>query len=811
MPLHNLFKYDESHGCFSGYHYPGMSLNTTVRLGADSGNDYVQSNDRAYFVLPDKETSSIAIPYKLCFRFNKHYVCKSTGEYASLFDNTTGKVRLSDKAGELMEQGYDMVVLDSFDASVPKQACLFNPDEQVVHVCLDDGEKSLLNTSTDVATTIKELVEEIKKHNHAYYVLDKPLVPDAFYDQKYRLLQELESKYPELVLPDSPTKKVGGAVQEGFTSAKHTAPMLSIHTETSPSEQALMDWKASLSQKLNNKPVDTIPEYKFDGVSLSLDYEKGKLTRALTRGDGEDGEVVTENAKYVFGIPISIPNKADRLTVRGEVMMYKSDFQELNNYQVSRGAKPFANPRNAAAGSLRQLDPKVTAARKLRFVAYSVVEGDESLGVATQEGLLNKLSGLGFPTYIVPNFHDRIPFNNFLYIQDIRDDLPFEIDGVVFKVDSLADQRELGFRSREPYWAIAYKFPPQEAVTKLLAIDVQVGRTGKLTPVARLEPVFVSGTTVSNVTLHNVFDLRLRGIRVGDAIVVRRAGDVIPEITGALKDARKCYLPNFHMPKACPVCGGKVAREKGEREYRCTNNLSCKAQLKQSLTHFASKRAMDINGLGDQLISQLVDADILTSALDIYNLTSEKLLDLPGIGEKTINNLLAAIEHSKKVTFARFIFSLGIRHVGESTAKTIAEHYNHVFVLADASIDLLMKMPDVGDVVARSIHDFFRNKDNYMLAGSLQTSYLVIEEQATVSEKLKGKVFVFTGSFEGISRDKMKEMVIIHGGKVSGTLSSKVTYLVVGNDPGSKVDDAEKLKVDMINQDQFMQMVQHAD
>lgn len=809
MPLHNLFKYDEGHGCFTGYHYPGMSINTTVKLGVEN-HDYVQGNDRAYFVMAERESNSIAVPYKLCFRFNKHYVCKSNGEYAALFDNSSGKVRLSDKAGELMEQGFDMVVLDSFDPATPKQACLFNPDEQVVHVCLDNNETTVPVTTGDVASTMRDLVEEIKKHNHAYYVLDEPLVPDAFYDNKYKLLQELEAKYPELVQPDSPTKKVGGAVQEGFTSSKHNIPMLSIRTETAPSEQALMDWIVSLSTKLGGKQVDIIPEYKFDGVSLSLDYEKGLLTKAVTRGDGESGEVVTENAKYVFGVPISIPNKAERLTVRGEAMMYKKDFEELNKHQISRGAKTFANPRNAAAGSLRQLDPKVTASRKLRFVAYSVVEGDESLGTTTQEGLLSKLSGLGFPTYVVPNFHDRAPFNNFHYIQNVREDLPFEIDGVVFKVDNLSYQQELGFKSREPYWAVAYKFPPQEVVTKLLSIDVQVGRTGKLTPVARLEPIFVSGTTVSNVTLHNVFDLRDRGIRVGDAVIVRRAGDVIPEITGALKEARKSYLPNFHMPKACPVCGGRVARMHGEREYRCTNSLNCKAQLKQALSHFASKRAMDIDGLGDKLISQLVDAGILTSALDIYNLTTEKLQDLPGIGEKTISNLLLAIEQSKKVSFARFIYSLGIRHVGESTAKTIAEHYNHVFVLADASIETLKQMPEVGDVVAKSIYDFFKNSDAYILVGALQTSYLVMDVQETVSEKLKGKVFVFTGTFDGISRDKMKEMVLLHGGKVSGTVSSKVNYLVVGSDAGSKADHAASLNIDMINQDQFMQLVQHA-
>ena len=654
----------------------------------------------------------------------------------------------------------------------------------------------------DIRDKINSLITQINAYNHDYYVRDEPVISDAEYDRLYQTLVSLESQYPQYRQSDSPTQRVGG--KASFKPIKHSVPMLSIETETEPSIVTYAKWIQTIEEQLKTSSVKVRNEYKFDGVGLSLNYDDGRLQQALTRGDGEVGEDVTANAFRIPSIPRTIPVK-DHLTIRGEVLIFKEDFEKLNKSRQEKGEKLFANTRNAAAGSLRQLDPKVTASRPLIFVPYSVVEGADSLGVTTQTEVLQKLQEFGFKLQRLECPYDG--YSVLEFVSTIRDVLPFEIDGIVFKVDNLEYQKQLGFRSREPRWAVAYKFQALEAHTKLLGIDIQVGRTGKITPVARLEPVFVSGTMVSNVTLHNVFDLRNRKVRVGDTVVVRRAGDVIPEIVGPVVFHRTQYLPNFRMPKTCPVCDSRVVRERGEKEYRCIGSMSCSAQRKRVIEHFASKKAMDIDGLGEVMVSKLVDVGVLPYPYAIYELTPDKLKLIDGVGDKTVNNLLQAIEQSKDTTFARFIYALGIPNVGETTAKTIAKHFHHIGQFWHTTLEDLLKLPDVGPTTAQSIIDFFKDSVNMGQATGIH-GVLRIQHTEQQSSNLKGKSFVITGSFDGYSREELKELIENNGGITSSSVSKKTDYLVLGENAGdSKVKAAETNKVTVINLATLKEMI----
>lgn len=657
----------------------------------------------------------------------------------------------------------------------------------------------------------RAMVNQLKEWDHQYYVRNEPEVVDAVYDSLFKEVQSLEKEHPELTDPTSPTQRVSGGISEGFKVVKHDFPMISIKTETSPSVESLVKWiKSTIPWSDGTTDFNYVLELKYDGLGLELIYESGLLINAITRGDGEEGEDVLANAKYVHGIPHRVPHHPgrSRLNIRGEVLMYKEDFRKLNEYMRSTGQKEFANPRNAAAGSLRTLDSSVTARRHLRFIPYSVHEVTEDGTIPLfntdyhSEQLLS-LRSYGFISPDVTTFDEttyetqrmgfesskaELLFDRFKQITLVRSALPYEIDGVVFKVDSIKEQMRLGSRNREPNWAVAYKFEAEQATTELLDIEVQVGRTGKLTPVARLTPVFVGGATVSNVTLHNVFDLRNRGVRIGDRIIVRRAGDVIPEIVGPIKTMRTEYLPNFRI-HTCPECGSKAVRVKGEREYRCVNSIGCPAQAKRAIQHYASKLAMAIDGMGDVMIDKLYDTKTIRWLYDIYTLDKQKLLAI-GIGEKTAQNLLDSIEASKDVTFAKFIYSLGIPGVGEATAKTLSQHYDHVFQMAAASVDELSAIPDIGPVTAKSIREFLQSPVNIGQVSAIQMYCLRIKSPPRISDQFKGKTFVITGSFELFDRDRLKTYITNMGGAVSSSVSKKTNYLIVGNEGSAAKQEA---------------------
>lgn len=683
---------------------------------------------------------------------------------------------------------------------------------------------------TNQKEIIRKLVDQLLNWDHAYYIQNQSLVSNAVYDSVYQKLEELEKQFPDCVFPDSPTQRVSGGTSEEFKVLKHTYPMLSIKTETNPSPESLKQWMETLAEKLNIpfRKLEVMGELKYDGLGLSLKYIKGQLIQALTRGDGYMGEDVLNNAVHVHGIPktlvplsgdpaTSICNIVD-LEIRGEVIFYKEDYERVNIYQRENGLKEYANARNAAAGTLRTLDPEVVAKRHLRFMPYSLkfdpLDPNYEKTVdhfLYQTEVLQVFEKLGFirPGILNTNF-ERVDaedfYKLFLDVEKTRSYIPYEIDGVVFKVDFEAYQTELGFRNREPVWAIAYKFPPEEATTNVLGIDVQVGRTGKLTPVARLKPVKVGGVTVSNVTLHNRFDLRNRDVRVGDVVIVRRAGDVIPEIVGPLKDQRNWYYDNFKFTK-CPVCGSKAVRLKGEREYRCMNTLGCSAQAKRAIEHFASRSAMRIEGLGEAMIDKLYEAGVVRYLSDIYKLTVNDLTDL-GVGNKIAENLIEGIEKSKTTTFAKFIFALGIPNVGEGTASRLANHYNHVYQFLTDQTDYLLGIPDIGPITTESIVRFFKDLTNMGQASHLFTNVLKVEVQQHSSTKLAGKTFVVTGSFEGFDRDAMKDLIKANGGNVTNNVNKKVSYLLQGDNPGSsKVDKAMELKVPVIDIHQLNAMI----
>ncbi|HEY8358484.1 MAG TPA: NAD-dependent DNA ligase LigA, partial [Ramlibacter sp.] len=566
---------------------------------------------------------------------------------------------------------------------------------------------------------VDTLRERLRHHAHQYYVLDAPEIPDAEYDKLFNELQMLEEAHPELRTPDSPTQSIGGAVLDSLDKVRHTVPMLSIKTETDNTPEGALKFDASVRNALkldaDAAPVEYAAELKFDGLAINLRYEHGELRQAATRGDGETGEDVTHTVATIATIPKRLRRvQAPVLEIRGEVFMRRDDFEALNERQREAGARTFVNPRNAAAGIVRQLDASIARQRPLSFFAYGLgdVQGWEVPG--THSAMLDALANMGLPVDTdravveggagLAAFHARIAAR--------RDDLPFDIDGVVYKVNDRALQQQLGFKSREPRWAVAHKYPAQEQTTLLRDIEIQVGRTGKLTPVAKLEPVFVGGTTVSNATLHNLFELRRKHVRVGDTVIVRRAGDVIPEVVGVLPGKRAGYVPNFRMPAHCPVCGSDVVREKGANDHRCSGGISCAAQRKQALLHFAGRRAMDIDGLGDKLVDQMVDAGIIRTLPDLYRLGLANLVALERMGEKSAQNLLAGLEQSRQATLPRFLFGLGIRHVGESTARDLARHFGKLDAIMEASVEQLLQVPDVGPIVAESVHAFFQQPHN---------------------------------------------------------------------------------------------------
>jgi DNA ligase (NAD+) len=678
-----------------------------------------------------------------------------------------------------------------------------------------------------IAARIARLRAEIEKHNYQYYVLDQPLIPDAEFDRLFRELQTLEAQHPELASPDSPTQRVGGKVLDAFAPVRHSVAMLSIRTETDISDQGAITFDARVRRELGQGKdgPDAVIEYscelKFDGLAINLRYERGVLVQAATRGDGETGEDVTQNVRTIHCIPLHLRGcDADVLEVRGEVYMSRRDFERYNEKQRAQGLPTLVNPRNGAAGSIRQLDPALAAKRPLSFFAYGLGEVRGWKLPATHSAVLDALDQMGVPVSteraVVRGAQGLVEFHRDIAAK--RDQLPFDIDGVVYKVNSLGLQAQLGFVTREPRWACAHKFPAEEQMTVVHDIDIQVGRTGKLTPVAKLEPVFVGGTTVSNATLHNEDETLRKDVRIGDTVIVRRAGDVIPEVVSVVLERRpaKAGKP-FDLFKLlhghCPVCGSAIVREEGEADWRCTGGLFCPAQRKQALLHFASRRAMDIEGLGDKLVEQLVDGGIVSTPADLYDkhkLNLQTLAALERMGEKSARNLLDAIEGSRQTTLARFIYALGIRNVGEATAKDLARHFGKLNNLLHADEAQLQQVPDVGPVVAQSIVAFLAEKHNVdVIEALLDERRGGIRPQESEGEPagerpLAGKTFVLTGTL-GMPREEAKEKLEALGAKVAGSVSKKTDYVVAGAEAGSKLDKARELGVAVLDEQQFLQ------
>jgi DNA ligase (NAD+) len=678
---------------------------------------------------------------------------------------------------------------------------------------------------------LQELRGLIAHHARRYYELDEPEIPDAEYDRLFRELQDLESRHPELLTPDSPTQRVLGRPLEGFVAVVHAVPMLSIRTETDTSEAGARDFDARVRRELalgqDDPPVRYSCELKFDGLAINLRYEQGLLVQAATRGDGETGEDVTQNIRTIHQIPLRLSEAGGAwpqvLEVRGEVYMRRDAFEALNERQRARIAaghrqeKTFVNPRNAAAGAVRQLDPAIAARRPLSFFAYGLgqVQGwgaDNAQRPATHGQTLQALAAWGLPVdghhRVVEGAQGLVAFHQ--EIEALRDALPFDIDGVVYKVDDRATQDRLGFVTREPRWAVAHKYPAQEQMTVLRAIDIQVGRTGKLTPVAKLEPVFVGGTTVSNATLHNEEEARRKDVREGDTVVVRRAGDVIPEVVSVVMDRRpETVGPAFDLVQRlsgrCPVCASPIAREEGEVDWRCTGGLYCPAQRKHALLHFAGRRALDIEGLGDKVVEQLVDQHVVASLPDLYKLGVAKLAALERMGEKSATNLILAIEASKHTTLARFLFGLGIRHVGEATAKDLARHFGSIDRIMEASIDALLEVPDVGPIVAQSIRGFFDQVHHREIVEQLRAAGIQWDEgqgiHGDAARPLVGMTLVLTGTLATLSRDEARDLIESAGGKVAGSVSKKTHFVVAGAEAGSKLDKARELGVPVLDEE----------
>lgn len=646
---------------------------------------------------------------------------------------------------------------------------------------------------------LQRLRAELEQHNHRYYVLDDPIISDAEYDQLFRDLQALEAQYPELLTPDSPTQRVGSKPVSAFAEVQHRTAMLSLNNAFSDAEVLAFD--ARIRETLGVAEVEYAVEPKFDGLAITLTYQDGVFVQGATRGDGATGEEVTENLRTVRAIPLRLSPPLAALEVRGEVLMFKADFAKLNAAQQDKGEKAFANPRNAAAGSLRQLDSRITAKRRLSFFAYGVGLCDGATLPTQHAAQMAWLKTLGLPVTdlcrVVRGAQGLLDY--YRDIGEQRANLPFDIDGVVYKVNEIKQQAQLGFVSRAPRWAIAHKFPAEEAETTLLAIDVQVGRTGAITPVARLAPVQVGGVVVTNATLHNEDEIRRKDIHIGDTVIVRRAGDVIPEVARVVLEKRPADAQVFVMPTHCE-CGAHLAKQADEAVWRCTGGLSCAAQRKEALRHFASRRAMNIEGLGDKLVEQLVDEGRIHTPADIYTLSLDQLITLPRMGEKSAQNLLAAIDHSRATTLARFIFALGIRNVGESTAKDLALHFGTLDALLEANFDRLQQVRDVGPIVAQSMVDFLAESHNREVIDQLRL-YVSWQEQTVAAHlPLSGLTFVLTGTLPTLTRDEAKAKLEALGAKVSGSVSKKTHYVVAGEEAGSKLEKALALGVTVLDE-----------
>ncbi|MFC3338286.1 NAD-dependent DNA ligase LigA [Paracandidimonas soli] len=695
--------------------------------------------------------------------------------------------------------------------------------------------------NSEVQQRLLALREEISRHNHRYYTMDAPIISDAQYDKLMAELLELEAAHPDLVTPDSPSQRVGSTALTAFQSVRHSRPMLSLNNGFDDEDVTAFDKRVADTLRESGllslaAQVEYAVEYKFDGVAMSLRYEDGLLVQAATRGDGRAGEDVTGNVRTMNSVPLRLLGKAPRvLEVRGEVLMYRGDFEALNEAQRLRGEKVFVNPRNAAAGSLRQLDPHVTAQRHLRFLAYGwgevlgaqavsaapPVQGsllpdasagdDDALPCATHAGMLDWLSSLGFVVSearrVVAGSEGLLDF--YRRTGETRNTLPYDIDGVVYKVNSLAAQRVLGYVARAPRFALAHKFPAQEETTVILDIENQVGRTGAITPVARLKPVFVGGVTVTNATLHNENEIRRKDVRIGDTVVVRRAGDVIPEVVSPILELRPEGAMLYQTPEQCPVCGSAVERPEEEAIARCTGGLFCRAQRKQSLIHAAGRKALDIEGLGEKLVDQLVESDRVRSLADLFTLRVEELLLLDRMGRKSAENLVAAIDKARMPPLSRLLFALGIRHVGETTARDLARHFGSMEAIIQADEEALLMVNDVGPVVAHSLQRFFSEAHNREIIDLLMERgvHPVAEAAVSASQAMRGKTFVLTGTLPNWTRDEAAQRILAAGGKVSGSVSRKTSYVVAGEEAGSKLEKARELGVEILDEAGLRQLL----
>lgn len=683
----------------------------------------------------------------------------------------------------------------------------------------------------NAAQAAARLRAEIEQHNVRYYVYDDPSISDAEYDRLMRELQALEAEHPELVTPESPTQRVGAAPVSAFGSVRHVVPMLSLgnafdEEDVTAFDRRVTDTLRGAGLQGPAQQADYFCELKLDGLAISLRYEDGRLVQAATRGDGQTGEDVTSNIRTIKAIPLQLKGAYPKvLEVRGEVLMNRADFEKLNQAQAKRDEKVFVNPRNAAAGSLRQLDPRITAKRPLRFFAYGwgEVQGlagsqgglfaEASAGAAeasqlpekSHGAMLDWLASLGLPVNVKHNHRASGAEGLMAFyakVGKLRPELPYDIDGVVYKVDSLPAQKVLGFVARAPRFALAHKFAAEEATTTLVDIEVQVGRTGAITPVARLKPVFVGGVTVTNATLHNEDEIRRKDVRIGDTVIVRRAGDVIPEVLGPVLDKRPDDAREFVMPTACPVCGSAIERLEDETIARCTGGLFCGAQRKQTLWHAASRKALDIEGLGEKLVDQLVDSGRVKTLADLYSLRPLELVGLDRMGQKSADNLVAAIDKARAPGLNRLLYALGIRHVGETTARDVARHFGSIDAIMDADEDALSSVPDVGPVVAASIRRFFAEQHNRDVIEQLKSQGVnPVAEAAPQATTLAGKTFVLTGTLPNWTREEASMRIQAAGGKVSGSVSKKTAYLVAGEDSGSKLAKAQELGVAVLDED----------
>ncbi len=655
----------------------------------------------------------------------------------------------------------------------------------------------------------RTLREQLEEHNYRYYVLDRPVISDAEYDRLMRELRELERRYPELATPDSPTQRVGAAARTGFGAVRHVVAMLSL--DNAFSEEEVAEFDRRVRERLSVEEVSYHAAPKFDGLSLSLRYEAGRLVRAGTRGDGRTGEDVTANVRTIRNVPLRLRGGGwpAVVEVRGEAVIPKRAFARLNEERLAAGEPVFANPRNAAAGSIRQLDPRVTARRPLGFFPWGLGEVSEAFAHGHSE-TMEHLRVWGFA--VGPEFHSVRGLEGCLrYYREIaarREHLDFEVDGVVYKVDRYADCDRLGFTSRAPRWALAHKFPAQEEITTVEDIVASVGRTGVITPVAVLAPVRVGGATVSRATLHNEDEVRRKDVRVGDSVIVRRAGDVIPEVVGVILERRPRSARPWRMPERCPVCGSKVVRVEGEAAHRCIGGLYCAAQRREAIKHFASRRALDIDGLGEKLVDRLIESGLVHDPSDLYQLEPELLAGLDRMGEKSAANLLAALERSKETTLARFLYALGIPEVGEATARALAGHFADLDAIMDADSERLQQVPDVGPVVAERIRAFFREAHNRKVIDKLRKAGIHWPVPKRIAAAaLAGKTFVLTGALESLTREEAKERLRALGARATDSVSRKTDYVVVGADPGSKLDKARALGVKILDEAAFLKLL----